>query len=321
MNRKKIIIDTDPGVDDGMAIQLAINSPEFDIVGLTTIFGNVPVELATLNALRLVHIAGQNIPVAMGAADPLKGSFAGGARVVHGDDGQGNTWQVKSPLKPVEQSSAEFIVHQILNNPEQITVIAIGPLTNLALALELNPAIAELVREIIIMGGNAFCPGNVTPAAEANIHSDPDAADIVLGARWPLTMVGLDVTHKVFMHRNVLDTIAECKTPLNTYVASTFPFYRDFFIKANRIEGIYVHDATAITYCLNPSLFKTSQYPVCVEKSDCISKGKTWPSLGDADDEDAKWLLPWKDRPTINICTDVKGDEVVDFITKRLIEN
>src|SRR5687768_1450348 len=230
MNRKKIIIDTDPGVDDGMAIQLAINSPEFDIVGLTTIFGNVPVELATLNALRLVHIAGQNIPVAMGAADPLKGSFAGGARVVHGDDGQGNTWQVKSPLKPVEQSSAEFIVHQILNSPKQITVIAIGPLTNLALALELNPAIAELVREIIIMGGNAFCPGNVTPAAEANIHSDPDAADIVLGARWPLTMVGLDVTHKVFMHRNVLDTIAECKTPLNTYVASTFPFYRDFFI-------------------------------------------------------------------------------------------
>jgi inosine-uridine nucleoside N-ribohydrolase len=321
MNRKKIIIDTDPGVDDGMAIQLAINSPELDIVGLTSVFGNVPVELATINALRLVHIAGKDIPVAIGAADPLKGTFSGGAQVVHGDDGQGNTWQAKSPLKPVAQSSAAFIVEHVLKNPKEITIIAIGPLTNLALALELDQSIADFVQEIIIMGGNAFCPGNITPAAEANIHADPDAADIVFGARWPLTMVGLDVTHKVFMHSDILELIAQSKSPLNRYVASTFPFYRDFFIKVNRIQGIYVHDATAITYCVKPSLFKTANYPVRVEKSDCISKGKTWPLLGDSDDEDAECLEPWKDRPKIKVCVDVNGEEVIDFIVKRLTKD
>jgi inosine-uridine nucleoside N-ribohydrolase len=318
MIRKKIIIDTDPGVDDAMAIQLAINSDEFEILGLTTVFGNVSVELATINALRLIHIADQNIPVAIGAADPLKGEFMGGVPFVHGNDGQGNTWHKKSPLIPVELSAAEFIVQQILKYPKQVTLIAIGPLTNLALALELNPSIAERVQEVIMMGGNAFCPGNATPAAEANIFSDPDAADIVFGANWPVTMVGLDVTHKVFMHNSVLEKIAENKTPLNKYVASTFPFYRDFFVKTNKIEGIFVHDSSAIMFCLDPTLFKTIQCPVRVEAHDCISKGKSWPLSGDSDQESEELLKPWHGRPDINICVEVNGDAVIERITQRL---
>jgi inosine-uridine nucleoside N-ribohydrolase len=321
MNRKKIIIDTDPGVDDGMAIQLALQSKELEILGLTTVFGNVDVELATINALRLVHIANQNIPVAIGAANPLKGEFNGGAAVVHGDDGQGNTWQPRSPLKPVETSAAEFIAQQIVKHPNEVTLLAIGPLTNLALALELNPSIEGMVHEVILMGGNAFCPGNATPAAEANILGDPEAADIVMGAGWKVTMVGLDVTHKVFMHTSVLQKIAENKTSLNAYVASTFPFYRDFFIKANKIEGIYVHDSSAVVYCLRPDLFKTVECPVRVETKLCISKGKTWPSLGDSDHEDGEFLLPWKHRPKINICLDVNSTAVLDIIVSRLIQN
>jgi inosine-uridine nucleoside N-ribohydrolase len=318
MIRKKIIIDTDPGVDDAMAIQLAINSDEFEILGLTTVFGNVSVELATINALRLIHIANQNIPVAVGAADPLRGKFEGGAPTVHGDDGQGNTWHKKSPLLPLQLSAAGFIAQQILKFPKQVTLIAIGPLTNLALALQLNPSIAELVNEVIIMGGNAFCPGNVTPAAEANIFSDPDAADMVFGTNWPVTMVGLDVTHKVFMHNSVLEKIAEHKTPLNKYVASTFPFYRDFFVKANKIEGIFVHDSTAIMYCLKPAFLKTIQCPVRVETHDGISKGKTWPSLGGADNESDVLLKAWNGRPNINVCVAVDGDAVIGSITQRL---
>jgi inosine-uridine nucleoside N-ribohydrolase len=321
MDRRKIIIDTDPGVDDGMAIQLALNSEEFEILGLTTVFGNVDVELATINALRLLHIANRNIPVAIGAANPLKGTFTYGVPFVHGDDGQGNTWLPKSPLKPIELSAAEFIVQQILAHPGQVTLIAIGPLTNLVLALELNPTIADVVKEIILMGGNAFCAGNATPAAEANVLSDPEAADIVLGANWQVTMVGLDVTHKVFMHNSVLEKIAENRTPLNAYVASTFPFYRDFFVKANKIEGIYVHDSSAIVYCLKPDLFETVQCPVRVETTACISKGKTWPSLGDSDHEEGDALVPWKNRPKINICVAVNSSEVIDFITQRLIQS
>jgi inosine-uridine nucleoside N-ribohydrolase len=314
MIRKKIIIDTDPGVDDAMAIQLAINSDEFEILGLTTVFGNVSVDLATINALRLIDIAGQNIPVSIGAAAPLKGEFMGGVPFVHGNDGQGNTWHKKSALLPIELSAAEFIVQQILKYPKQVTLIAIGPLTNLALALELNPSITASVQEVVMMGGNAFCPGNATPAAEANIFSDPDAADIVFGADWPVTMVGLDVTHKVFMHNSMLEKIAENKSPLNKYVASTVPFYRDFFVKTNKIEGIFVHDSSAIMYCLNPALFKTIQCPVRVETHDCISKGKSWPSSGDADQESE----PWQGRPDINICVEVNGDAIVAQITQRL---
>jgi inosine-uridine nucleoside N-ribohydrolase len=318
LTKRKIIIDTDPGVDDGMAIQIAMNSEEFEIIGLTTVFGNVSVERATINALRLVHISGRSIPVVKGAANPLKGKFNGGVPFVHGDDGQGNTWQEESPLSSLEISAFEFLEQQISLNKNEITIIAIGPLTNLALALELNPSIAGLVREIIIMGGNAFCSGNATPAAEANVLSDPDAADLVLGAGWPITMVGLDVTHKVLMHNSLLSRIAEGDNPLNKYVASTFPFYRDFFMHTNKIEGIFVHDSSAIIYCLHPEYFNTIACAVRVETSGSISRGKTWPSLGDSDHEEGEALIPWRGRPKVNICIDVDVEAVLKTILNRL---
>ena len=317
--KRKIIIDTDPGVDDGMAIQLALNSEDFEIVGLTTVFGNVSVERATINALRLIYISGRPIPVIKGAANPLSGKFNGGVPFVHGEDGQGNTWHEESPLSPLEISAAKFLEQQILLSKKEITIIAIGPLTNLALALELNPSIAGLVKEIIIMGGNAFCSGNATPAAEANVLSDPDAADIVLGAGWPITMVGLDVTHKVLMHNSLLRKIAEDDNALNKYVASTFPFYRDFFMQANKIEGIFVHDSSAIVYCLHPEFFKTIACAVRVETSSSISKGKTWPSLGDSDHEEGEALIPWRGRPKVNICVDVDVEAVLKIILNRLV--
>ena len=316
---KKIIIDTDPGIDDGMAIQLALHSPELDILGLTTIFGNASVNITTDNALRLLEFANQtSIPVCKGTDKPLKRPFAGGVPLVHGEDGKGNIEHSKSKLQPDPRSAHEFIADQIKSYPGRVTILAIGPLTNLALLLQEYPGIEELVEEIVIMGGNAFCPGNATPAAEANILSDPEAADIVLGANWKVHMIGLDVTHKVLMTSEQLDRIAKTESPLNQYVSATFHFYRDFFKKVNQIDGIYVHDSTAVVYVLKRALFETKNFPVKVETTNSMSLGKTWPSIGESDHEDGDELLPWKNRPKITICVDVDADTVLQLIEERL---
>ncbi|GAA4275261.1 nucleoside hydrolase [Aquimarina gracilis] len=316
----KIIIDTDPGIDDSMAIQIALASKEFEILGLTTVFGNVDVHLATINALRLLQLANRTeIPVAKGASTPLKGKFMGGVPFVHGDDGQGNTWQPPCDLSPINTPADEFLIEQIIKFPKQVTIAALGPLTNLATALSKKPEIQNLVKEVVFMGGNAFCAGNATPAAEANILSDPDAADIVLGANWPITMIGLDVTHKTMISQETLNEISECDAPLNNYVMRAYQYYLDFFMRVNKIDGTYVHDSSVFAYLIDKNLYKTVKYPVKVETQEGISKGKTWPSIGESDHEEGEALLPWKNRPKVNICIDVNEKRVIKLLKSRLI--
>ena len=319
--KRKIIIDTDPGVDDAMAIQFALAAQALDIMALTTIFGNASVELTTANALRLLDIAERtDIPVAAGADKPLAGTFAGGVPHVHGDDGQGNTF------RPVSQRTAnlipadEFLVQRINAHPGELTLVAIGPLTNLARALRRDPTIADKVVEVVVMGGNAFCSGNATPAAEANVLSDPDAADLVFGANWPVTMIGLDVTHRVNMSGAVLAKLAQLPGKLSAFVAATVPFYQQFYERVNRIDGIYVHDSTVIAYLLAPELFSFGAYPIRVDTSKGIGRGKTWPSLGESDHEEGEALLPWKGRPRIKVGLSVRGDEVVQLILDTLTQ-
>ncbi|MCA9906740.1 MAG: nucleoside hydrolase, partial [Anaerolineae bacterium] len=227
---RKIIIDTDPGVDDTMAIFFALKSPELDVIGLTTIFGNVHTSLASTNAVRLMEIADRReIPVASGVADPLTRAFGGPVPYVHGDDGQGNIFLPPPQGQPLDQSAADFIIEQVMSHPGEITLVPVGPLTNIALALRLEPRIAENVHEVVIMGGNAIVPGNASPAAEANIRNDPEAADLVFGAPWQVTMVGLDVTHKVNMTRKHLEHYSTINSPLAQHIARIVPHYRDFF--------------------------------------------------------------------------------------------
>lgn len=317
----KLIIDTDPGVDDSMAIQFALASEEFEILGLTTVFGNVDVEKATINALRLLHLGGRpEIPVSKGAANPLRGKFMGGVPFVHGKDGQGNTWQPKSPLRPVSLPADEFIIEQIVRFPNQVTIAALGPLTNLASALRRKPEIQNKVKEIVLMGGNAFCSGNATPAAEANVLSDPHAADIVLGANWPVTMVGLDVTHKTILGKKTLEEISEFKSPLNNYVMDAYQFYQECFMRVNSVPGTFVHDSSVIAYLIDRSLYKTISFPVKIETQECISKGKVWPSLGDSDCEGGDALRPWQGRPTIDICVEVNSKGVVQLLKDHLMK-
>jgi len=316
MNKKnKIIIDTDPGVDDTMAIYFALRSSEIDVIALTTIFGNVDVDLATINALRILEIADRtDIPVIKGSQNPLTRPYSGPVAFVHGDDGQGNINLDPPKSQAIDGTAAQYIVEQIMENPGEITLVPIGPLTNLALALRLEPQIAYKVKEVILMGGNALCPGNATPAAEANIHNDPEAADLVFSAAWPVSMVGLDVTHQVNMQNNVLENFGKSQDPLAKHISKIFGFYRDFFESVTKINGIYVHDSSAIAYLLDRGLFETSEWPIKVDVTDGPGRGKTWPSIGDTDQEGNIALLPWKDRPKVNVCTGVNGEEVIDLL-------
>lgn len=317
---RKLIIDTDPGVDDAMAIQFTLNSPEFELLGLTTVFGNVNVDLATTNALRLLDLGGRSgIPVAKGASQPLVDSFLGGVAFVHGDDGQGNTFRPESKNKAIDLSAADFIIEQVKKYPHEVTLAAVGPYTNLALALKKAPEIQSLVKEVIVMGGNAFQEGNITPAAEANVYGDVHAADLVLGADWSITMIGLDVTHTIMLHEDRLAAIAkQSDTPLHRFVADAYIFYQDFYKTTNKISGSYIHDSSVIAYLINPTLFQSIQCPIRVETRDGMSKGKTWPSLGASDNEESIALRPWKGRPKVNLCTSVDSEAVLRLLEEHL---
>jgi inosine-uridine nucleoside N-ribohydrolase len=313
MTTRKIIIDTDPGVDDAMAIFLALRSPELEVVGLTTIFGNVHTDLATVNALRLLEIAGRNdIPVAHGVNAPLARAYGGPVPFIHGDDGQGNVHLPPASSRAISQSAAEFIVEQVLQAPGEITLVPVGPLTNIALALQLEPRIAGLVREVVLMGGNALVPGNTSPAAEANIHNDPEAADLVFAANWPVTMVGLDVTAQTSMNGDHLRTLEQSGNAMAQHLARITPFYQRFTLDSSGLDGFYVHDSAAVAYLIDPSLFKVQHWPVRVETQG-ISVGKTWPNTSTL-----RTHPDWAGRPRVNVCTGVDADRLVELVMRCL---
>lgn len=314
MSPRKIIIDTDPGIDDSMAIFFALKSPELDVIGLTTMFGNVYVDQAVTNALRLLEIANRtDIPVARGVDNPIAVPFGGPASFVHGDDGQGNTNLPPPTTKAIEQSAVEFIIEQIMAAPGEITLVPIAPLTNIALALRLEPRIAQNVREVVLMGGNAFVPGNTTPTAEANIHDDPEAADVVFGAGWPITMVGLDVTHQAIMTSEHLKAYAESTNPMAQHIGRITAFYRDFLKVHYDLDGIHVHDSTAIAYLLMPEAFETKQWPIRVETQG-FSRGKTWPARGDL-----KRATAWNNRPKVNVCVGIDAAQTIALEMSRML--
>ncbi|GAB1509490.1 nucleoside hydrolase [Actinophytocola sp. KF-1] len=308
----RLIIDTDPGIDDAIALFAALASPELDVAGLTTVFGNVTVEVATRNALTLLDVAGRaDIPVARGAAAPIAMDYLGAIPHVHGEDGLGDGGELVAPTRAaLDISAAEFLCREAPG----ATVLAIGPLTNLALALRLRPDLDTLVEQVVVMGGNALGPGNATPAAEANMWNDPEAADVVFGARWPVTMVGLDVTHEVVLPDAGIDELTARDTATARMLAQAIPLYRDFLAKVSDVDGIYLHDPSAVAYVLAPHLFRTQRWPVRVETHG-ISRGKTWPSLGNTDDAAP---AAWQGRPPVNVCVGVDAPAVLDLLRTRL---
>ena len=317
---KKIVIDTDPGVDDSLAIFVALNSPELEVLGLTTVFGNAVTTTCTENALRLLEIAQRtDVPVIEGAKVPLNGNFRGAASFVHGDNGQGNA-SLSSPVtKPLDINAVTFLKEIIETNPNEITLVPVGPLTNIANLLTIHEGIDSKIKEIVLMGGNAQSPGNATPTAEANILNDPEAADIVFSAQCEITMVGLDVTNDVFMNEEQVVTLGSFDNDKSKHIGKINPFYFDFLKDFFQDNGMPVHDSSAITYLVHPEYFETLSHPIKVETKG-ISRGKTWMGMGISDNEEGlgERLKPWENRRKVNICIDVDSQKVISFITERM---
>lgn len=307
MMPKKIIIDTDPGVDDAMAILFALNAPALEVVGVTTVYGNVHTELAAQNALRILEFAGRtDIPVARGAAFPLLVPLEHVADFVHGADGLGNTNLPPPQGSPVDEPAAQFIVETVMAHPGEVTLVPIGPLTNIALALALEPRLVDHVAEVVLMGGAATVNGNVSPAAEANIINDPHAADVVLTAGWPVTMVGLDVTTQIIMSDDYLTALNNTGLATGQFIYRISRFYRDFHVEFYSLKGLQTHDPSAIAYVIDPSLFTTETGPVRVV-TEGIATGQTLL------DRRQRWHSPnaWSDKPAVKVCLGVDSERLL----------
>jgi inosine-uridine nucleoside N-ribohydrolase len=276
----KVIFDTDPGVDDAMALYFALAHPDIEVLGITTTFGNVTVQQAATNALYLCALAGRQIPVTLGVARPWVKAGEAPPAYIHGADGLGNLLQritVTDTLDP--RSSAQFIVDMARAQPGQITLVAVGPLGNLSLALRLEPELPRLLKQVILMGGTVLEPGNVSPVAEANIWNDPHAADQVFTAGWPLTMVGLDVTHRLVLPVTMFEGIAQhhrhrATDTLHHAVDFYAHFYGSRFEHVAAVHGCFGHDVLAFIYLVAPQLFQTQAGQIRVA-TDGLAQGQT----------------------------------------------
>jgi inosine-uridine nucleoside N-ribohydrolase len=310
----KALIDTDPGIDDAMAIFYALASPELDVVGLTTVFGNAATTTCTRNALTLLEIAGRtDIPVAEGAHTPLAQPWRGPVAFVHGEDGQGDVGLPPPAATPIAIDAVRFIVDTVMAAPGEITLVPLGPLTNIALALRTEPRLAANVARIVLMGGNAFTGGNASPGAEANIINDPESADIVFAADCELVMAGLDVTEQTVMTSADLAAYGQMGNPLADHIAAIVPFYANFYAERLGLDGIHVHDSTCISYLLAPEHFTWVEHPICVDIGHSVCRGKTLAAKRVSDRE-----VAWQGRRDVRILTAVDARAVIDLEHSRL---
>lgn len=255
---KKVIFDTDPGVDDAMALLLAHRHPALDLLGVTTVFGNADIATVTRNALYLKHLFGIDAPVARGAGMALALPLPAAPVAVHGENGLGNVAVPQIALPRAESRPAhQFITDMVRANPGEVTLICVGRLTNLAMALMHTPDLPELVDRVVIMGGafgTGAAGGNVTPVAEANIWGDPHAADRVFAAPWKVTAVGLDVTRQTVFTAADFDRLRQAGGAAGAFLDEVHRHYLDFHIRFG-LKGCYVHDSSAVVAAIAPELF------------------------------------------------------------------
>ncbi|WP_046791813.1 nucleoside hydrolase [Tatumella morbirosei] len=277
MLTRKIIIDTDPGQDDAIAILMAFSSPEqIELLGITTLAGNVPVELTTKNALKICELAGkQNTKVYSGASGPLKGKVVT-AEHIHGKTGMDGPLLPEPTMEKQEMSAVDFIIDQIRKNDKNsITLCTLGPLTNIAIAIEKDPDIKEKIKEIIMMGGGFFEGGNITPSSEFNIYADPEAAEIVINSGIPIVMMPLDVTHQLLTLKRRIANIRHTMNPVGLAVAEMLEFAERSDKEKYGAEGGPLHDPTVIAYLLSPQLFSGRYCNVCIEVKSPLTRGMT----------------------------------------------
>ena len=262
---QQVLIDTDPGIDDAMAIHFAFAHPGIEVLGLSSIFGNVRLPTATRNALRLVEMAGARVPVAAGAAVPLVRPPAPPGHAIHGEAGFGTVPAREPAGRPDARDAARFLVDEVTARPGEVILCPIGPLTNLARALRLDPGLVDRVAGVVVMGGAVHCPGNVSPWAEANIWHDPHAAAEVFAASWPVTLVGLDVTERVRCSPADLDRLAGAAPRIGGFLSAAADFYFDWHRRRDGFDGCYLHDPAALLAAVEPEWFRVEEAPIRVE--------------------------------------------------------
>ncbi|RWJ05893.1 nucleoside hydrolase [Mesorhizobium sp.] len=273
---RKIIIDTDPGQDDAVAILLALGSAELEIVGMTAVAGNVPLRLTEKNARKICELAGRpDIKVYAGAIRPLARELVT-AEEVHGETGLNGPQLPEPTMKLQDQYAVDFIVETLMKEESgTITLCALGPLTNIALALIREPKIAPRIKEIVLMGGGFFEGGNVTPTAEFNIYVDPHAADVVFKSGIPIVMMPLDVTHKALTTAKRTQAFRKLGTRVGTATTEMLEFFERFDEDKYGTDGGPLHDPCVIAYLLKPELFRGRNCNVTVETASELTMGMT----------------------------------------------
>ena len=306
---RRIIIDTDPGQDDAVAILLALASPELEVLGITAVAGNVPLHLTESNARKICELAGKpEAKVFAGASRPLLRALVT-AENVHGRSGLDGP-DLPEPQMPLQaQDAVDFIVETLMAEPKgSVTLCPLGPLTNVALALVREPRITPRLREIVLMGGGYFEQGNVTPSAEFNIHVDPHAADVVLRSGVPIVMMPLDVTHKALTTRARVEAFRALGTRVGTATAELLDFFERYDEEKYGTDGGPLHDPCVIAYLLKPDLFSGRHCNVEIEISSELTMGAT--------------VVDWwgvTDRPkNALVMRDVDADGFFALLTERI---
>ena len=271
----RLILDTDPGLDDALALFLALASQEVQLEAITTVSGTVHVDLTTRNALALLELAGRtDIPVARGCDRPLSRQPVF-ADYVHGQNGLGGVVLPEPQVHPVSQHAVDLIIERVMAAPRVITLVPVGPLTNIALALRKEPRIAEHVREVVIMGGALRVPGNVTPEAEFNIYADPHAAHIVFHAGWPIRLVSLDVTNKTLLQLEQVRALASNGSPVTRLIQQMVDNFLDTFGRPRGLTAFQMHDPLCLSAAFQPEMITWEPAYVDVELAGSLTLGET----------------------------------------------
>lgn len=306
--RHRIILDCDPGQDDAIAILLALGSPdEIELLAVTAVAGNVPLALTEKNARKVLELARRSdIPVYKGCHRPLVETLET-AEYVHGETGL-NGVDLPEPVLPLAKGHAvDALIDIVMAAPaKSITLCPVGPLTNVAMAILKEPEFAQRLQAIVLMGG-AIGLGNVTPAAEFNIYVDPHAAKVVFGSGVKLTMLGLDVTHKVLVNRPRLEAIRALGTPVGLAAAGLVDFFNRFDSERYAADGAPLHDPCVIAYLIDPTLFSGKECHVTIE-TEGSSKGRT----------NVDWFPRERRAANATVIDAVDADRFFALLTERL---
>jgi purine nucleosidase len=308
MTPKRIIIDTDPGVDDALTILLALASPEIQLEALTTTHGNVSVEKGTRNALAVLELLGANhIPVAQGTSLPLVAPLRASDHV-HGSSGLGNVLLPEPKNRPIPQHAIDYLIKRFLAEPGKLSLFAIGPLTNVALAIRKEPRFAGAIKEMVIMGGAIREGGNITPQAEFNVYADPHAAHIVFHSGIPITLIPLDVTHKCMLSIEQIKQLSQEESPITRFIADATADYVNFTESKTSFKGCALHDPLTLATVIAPELLTFEEHYVDVDISGGISTGSTF----------ADFYHTTGMPANMKVALDVRGDDFVELFLQRM---